>query len=223
MDGSSATPNPIRGNSIHSNTGKGIENVSGGNGEIPTPTITSAGSAAGTSTCANCTVDVYSDNADEGRVYHGPTTTDGVGNWSFGGAVVGTNVTARVTNAPGQSSEFSAPFTCPNADADPMCDSGDPCPGNDDCDGDGWMDGVEANFIGTDPLDACRDDPSDDAWPADINNDGVSDITDIDALAGNFAVSVPPAPPRQDIGPEPPGRTASWTSRTSISWRVCFG
>ena len=74
----------VRANSIHSNGGKGI--LSSG----PRPTITSAGSAAGTA-CANCIVDVFSDNADEGRVYHGSALANASGNWSFPGAVVGPN------------------------------------------------------------------------------------------------------------------------------------
>jgi len=44
---------------------------------------------------------------------------------------------------------------------------GDAC---DDGDGDGFTDELET-YLGTDPLDACRDNPSDDAWPLDINMD----------------------------------------------------
>jgi len=40
-----------------------------------------------------------------------------------------------------------------------------------DQDGDGFSDARET-YLGTDPLDACRDDPSDAAWPLDVNNDG---------------------------------------------------
>jgi hypothetical protein len=77
----------------------------------------------------------------------------------------------------------------------------DECDGDDD--NDAWADGSEL-VIGTDPLDACADDAADDAWPADINNDGFSDITDISALGGSFGKSVPPAPARHDIAPDPP-------------------
>ncbi|MGB6836738.1 MAG: thrombospondin type 3 repeat-containing protein, partial [Dehalococcoidia bacterium] len=48
---------------------------------------------------------------------------------------------------------------------------GDACE-TDDSDGDGFNDALEI-YLGTDPLDACPDDPSDSAWPLDINNDGV--------------------------------------------------
>lgn len=68
-----------------------------------------------------------------------------------------------------------------------------------DADCDGFSTTVE-NSVGTDPVAHCGAD----AWPADINSDGSSDITDISALAGNFGESVPPAPVRQDIAPDPP-------------------
>lgn len=69
-----------------------------------------------------------------------------------------------------------------------------------DPDCDGFSNALE-NSVGTNPLAHCGAD----AWPADINNDGFSDITDISALAGNFGKTVPPAPVRQDIAPEPAG------------------
>src|SRR5207244_2908160 len=72
-----------------------------------------------------------------------------------------------------------------------------------DTDGDGWSDSAEA-AIGTDPLEACAHNSSDNAWPADINNDTFSDIFDITLLAGSFSQSVPPAPARYDIAPDPP-------------------
>jgi hypothetical protein len=62
----------------------------------------------------------------------------------------------------------------------------------------------EVGYIGTDPLDACPDDPSDDANPADINNDTFFDITDIVLVAGSFGQAVPPAAARHDIAPDPP-------------------
>ena len=70
-----------------------------------------------------------------------------------------------------------------------------------DVDDDGWSSGSEGT-IGTDALDNCADHTTDSAWPADINNDGVSDITDIDALAAEFGNQAPPAPIRYDIAPD---------------------
>jgi hypothetical protein len=46
----------------------------------------------------------------------------------------------------------------------------------DDGDGDGFTDGVE-QCLGTDPLDACPDNPSDDAWPLDIDMNGDLSVT----------------------------------------------
>ena len=70
-----------------------------------------------------------------------------------------------------------------------------------DSDGDGWSGAAEAT-IGTDPLDNCPDNAADNAWPADINNDGFSDISDIVALGASFGKSVPPAPARYNIAPD---------------------
>src|SRR5438034_3000756 len=110
VDGAASINNTVRSNSIHSNQGKAIENINGGNVELAPPVVTAAGSASGTA-CVNCTVDVYSDDSSEGRVYHGSATADGAGNWTFAGAVTGPNVLATATNASGSTSEFSPPFT----------------------------------------------------------------------------------------------------------------
>jgi len=72
-----------------------------------------------------------------------------------------------------------------------------PVPANDpDCDG--FSSGVE-NSAGTNPLVHCGAN----GWPADINNDMFSDISDVSALTANFGMSVPPAPARQNIAPDP--------------------
>jgi Thrombospondin type 3 repeat len=72
-----------------------------------------------------------------------------------------------------------------------------PVPANDpDCDG--FSTAVETS-AGTDPLAHCGAND----WPADINNDTFSDISDVSALTGNFGASVPPAPARYDIAPDP--------------------
>jgi hypothetical protein len=84
-------------------------------------------------------------------------------------------------------------------DGDGERDPFDTCPGDPDCDDDAFGDGAE-RMIGTNPLAACGVD----AWPADINNDGFSDIADVSALTGVFGQSVPPAPARYNIAPDPP-------------------
>ena len=114
--GPSTIGNTIRGNSIHSNGGEGIDNVNGGNGELAPPVITGFGSVMGTA-CPNCTIDVYSDDEDEGRIYEGSTTADGAGDWTFDGSPEGPNVTATAIDAAGNTSEFSAPVRGDRGDA----------------------------------------------------------------------------------------------------------
>ena len=110
--GSAATTgNTIRGNSIYANAGMGINNVNNGNLELAPPIIAQAGhgGAHGTS-CAGCTVDIYSDDAGQGRIYQGSTTANAT-NWTFSGSLAGPNVTATSTDSGGNTSEFSAPVT----------------------------------------------------------------------------------------------------------------
>jgi len=108
--GSSATGNLISANSITSNNLKGISLGQGGNAGRAAPLITSA-SASGAMgrTCPNCMVEVFSDDTDEGDVYHGSAVADGDGNWTYVGALIGPYVTATTTDAGGNTSEFSAP------------------------------------------------------------------------------------------------------------------
>jgi hypothetical protein len=61
---------------------------------------------------------------------------------------------------------------------------GDACD-SDDADGDGFSDGREL-YLGTDPADACPDDPSDPAWPLDINNDTVITAADVLKFGGRI-------------------------------------
>ena len=58
VTGATTIHNSQRGNSIHDNvSGVGIRLASGGNNELPLPTVDFAGSAGG-STCPNCIIDV---------------------------------------------------------------------------------------------------------------------------------------------------------------------
>src|SRR5439155_24167656 len=109
----------------------------------------------------------------------------------------------------------STPSPTPGADsdADGVPDLTDNCPSwpnatqnlppwlvplNDpDCDG--FSSAVEIS-AGTSPIAHCGLD----AWPADTNNDGFSDISDVSVLTGNFGMPVPPAPARQDVAPDTP-------------------
>ncbi|OAI41063.1 hypothetical protein AYO38_04645 [bacterium SCGC AG-212-C10] len=107
VEGQNAVKHAIRGNSIHSNGGKGIEIIDGGNGELQPPVILALGPASGTA-CPLCLIDVFSDSADEGRIYEGTSAAGTNGSWSLIASIVGPKVTATATNANGDTSEFSS-------------------------------------------------------------------------------------------------------------------
>jgi CSLREA domain-containing protein len=128
----------VRYNSIHDNGGLGINLSGGGNAGLLPPTISAvtATSVSGNA-CINCvSVDVYSDLADEGRIYEGSAAVQGTtGNpWTFNGALTGPNITATGTDINGNTSEFTAPIACPDFDDDDLCN------GVDDSDADGVVD-----------------------------------------------------------------------------------
>lgn len=112
------TGNTIRFNSIHSNALKGIENELNGNNELAPPVITpplSAGLSSGVSgtACASCTVDIYSDDADEGRTYEASVVAEGDGSWASDVIAAGPFITATATDGAGNTSEFSLPVDAP--------------------------------------------------------------------------------------------------------------
>ena len=134
-----AIRNTIWGNSIHSNGYMGIDNVNAGNLELAPPIIDSVGGSVSGHTspkCYPCTVELFSDGEDEGRVYHGSTTTndDLTGTWAYAGTVIGPNVTATVTDSAGNTSEFSAPLApCIDRLGDTACDDPVNDPDDDGC------------------------------------------------------------------------------------------
>ncbi len=104
--------NTIRENSIYANGGLGIDLEDGGNADLPAPILTTVDVAAGTvsgTACPYCTVEVFSDDEDEGQWYEATVTADGSGAWSFakGSPFTATHVTATATDLDGNTSEFS--------------------------------------------------------------------------------------------------------------------
>lgn len=80
---------------------------------------------------------------------------------------------------------------------------GDACDADDD--NDGFADDKELH-IGTDPLDACPDGPSDDAWPLDIDMDTFISVTgDVLNFRGRIG----------ETGGPPP--SASWWVRVDLN------
>jgi len=79
--------------------------------------------------------------------------------------------------------------------------SGDPF-GGDACDpdddNDAFGDDIET-YVGTDPIDACPDNSSHDAWPPDTNVDTWADILDVLLFKPVIMTSVPPGPARFDL------------------------
>jgi len=114
VDGATTTGNSIMRNSIYSNGARGIGLFNGANAGLAAPAIDSvSGSVSGHTEpkCYPCTVEVFSDNEDEGRTYRGYTATnnDTMGTWTYAGPVTGPKITATITDANGNTSEFSAP------------------------------------------------------------------------------------------------------------------
>jgi len=109
--------NRISGNSIHHNTGLGIENAEGGNAELSPPIITYVGTRiVRGSAPPNSSVEVFSDEGEEGRLFQGSTLANEEGIFTFGmpvGRFTGPHVTATTADADGNTSQFSSPQSPP--------------------------------------------------------------------------------------------------------------
>jgi titin len=109
---SGTTGNTITENSIHSNGSLGIDLASGGNDDIPAPTVGYVGGCFGTvsgTAGAGDTVEVFTGPDDEGKTYLATDVADGSGDWEISGSFsFDTYVTATATDGSGNTSEFSA-------------------------------------------------------------------------------------------------------------------
>jgi parallel beta-helix repeat protein len=113
--GPTSVNNTITRNSIHDNR-VGIELQVGANTKLIFPSVLDFDLPAGTvtgATCANCTVELFSDADYEGAIYEGQTTADGSGVFVFdkGTAFIGPHLTATTTDSNGNTSPFSAPVS----------------------------------------------------------------------------------------------------------------
>jgi hypothetical protein len=114
VERSDSLRNTLTQNSIHDNDGVGIRLLGGGNSGLGAPWTfdfdLAGGMAAGT-TCANCTVEIFSDSSDEGATYEGQTIADSSGVFTFskGAAFAGACIVSTATDADGNTSEFSSP------------------------------------------------------------------------------------------------------------------
>ncbi len=104
--------NTLTANRIHSNGGPGIALVGGGNRGLAAPAIAAATRTVAQGTaCARCTVEVFSDAADEGERFEGRVQADAAGAWQLTSPTgfTGPFLTATATNATGDTSSFAPP------------------------------------------------------------------------------------------------------------------
>jgi hypothetical protein len=173
VNGAATTANALRQNSVRDNSGIEIALVAGGNGNVTPPSITwaTAGAAVGMA-CANCTVDVFSDDNTDAQFFEGSATADGSGSFALFTSISGPNVTATNTNAALNTSGLSGAITLSgDSDGDAIANTFDNCPNKpnqNQADGDGDEAG-----------DACDNCPSAvNADQTDADSDGVGDVCD---------------------------------------------
>jgi hypothetical protein len=104
--------NTLRRNAIWGNEGAGVLLAGGGNRMLAAPVlaVVTPGEVTGTA-CAGCTVEVFSDDEDEGRLYEGTAIADAAGHFVFDRAspLSGPYLTATATDVQGNPSEFPVP------------------------------------------------------------------------------------------------------------------
>jgi hypothetical protein len=114
VTGSSTLSNTISHNSIYSNTDLGIDLVDGANANVFPPLFTEVSETSVTGIAMpDAIIEIFSDNDDEGRWYEDTVIAGSDGNFTFTKAAgfTGTNVTATATDADGNTSEFTSPYS----------------------------------------------------------------------------------------------------------------
>lgn len=179
VDGAAALGNRVRANSIHSNGGAAIDLTNGGNGGILPPVITTVGAAGvGGVACSGCTIDVFSDAADEARTLVGSVTATIGGSWALMVEPGGPNVTATATDTLGDTSEVALWDT----DGDGI-GNGYPAP-IDNCAGivNASQTNTDAAALttpgGVDDVTVAMSDALGDACDDDDDNDGILDLAE---------------------------------------------
>jgi hypothetical protein len=205
QSGSGNRNNLVRGNSIHSNVGAPV--VIQATAQPPqNPVIGSvSGGIISGFVCASCTVDIYNDIAEEGRIYLGSTVANPDGTFAIQGLGHSlANITITATGSNNWTSRYSSPFAAtPNSDGDGLPNGQDGCPldpedydGFEDGDGcpdyDNDMDGIcDAHFAPTAPggaactipfLEAPRYNPS--GFVGDLCPNQAEDLDDFKDLDG---------------------------------------
>ncbi len=101
--------NTLRRNSIFANSYKGINLENGANNNLSAPTIALDSGGGSGSTCANCTVELFLDSGNQGRIYLDSITANGGGAFQFNKycPLTYANLTATVTDTLGSTSPFS--------------------------------------------------------------------------------------------------------------------
>jgi parallel beta-helix repeat protein len=113
---SDSVENTITENSIHDNGGMGILLRDGGNRNLVVPVILDYDLPGGTLTgvtCDNCTVEVFSEEDEEGAVYESRATADDHGVFAVhhSASFAGPQLTATTTDLDGNTSPFSVPVS----------------------------------------------------------------------------------------------------------------
>ena len=120
MQGVETRHNTITQNSIHDNAWPSIDAwYNWPNERIPFPGVYAFDLAAGTisgATCPLCTVEIFSDESNEGAIFEGSVTADDEGAFTFskGSAFAGPHLTTTATDASGNTSMFSTPTSGDN-------------------------------------------------------------------------------------------------------------
>ena len=115
IDGAAAVNNRITRNSIFANGGKGIENINGGNHDLPGPALYGADCYGVTGYApASATVEIFSDLGDEGRVFEGMVVNGPLfTTFAWNGVIHNPNVSVTYTTTAGETSEFGTwPAAC---------------------------------------------------------------------------------------------------------------